>query len=128
MNIPENPRTIPPKVLEAAEEYLKQCCKYKIVGLVLRDHDTANVEIISHETLSDDSKVQNRMLVVPEFTELMEPTNPCVQLGLQRLVKQIQNANRWKFESERSSGLDGYRCRDCGIWVHASSPRKCICD
>ncbi len=62
---------------------------WDIVGVVLRDNDTANVVIVSHETLSENSKVQTRHLIVPEFDELMEPTKSCMQLNLQNIAKSI---------------------------------------
>lgn len=87
------PCEIPIKVLEEVNKLLEPH-RNKIVGLVLRDWDTANVEIVALETLFDNSKVQNRMLVVSEFQELMNPTKSCVQLGMQTFIKAINTPHR----------------------------------
>ena len=80
---------IPEKVLADINENWDH--NWDIVGVVLRDNDTANVVIISHETLSENSKVKTRHLIVPEFDELMEPTKPCMQLNIQQAFMDGRN-------------------------------------
>ena len=80
---------IPEKVLADINENWD--LNWDIVGVVLRDNDTANVVIVSHETLYENSKVQTRHMIVPEFDELMEPTKPCMQLNIQQAFMAVLN-------------------------------------
>jgi hypothetical protein len=80
---------IPEKVLADINENWDH--NWDIVGVVLRDNDTANVVIVSHETLSENSKVQTRHMIVPEFDELMEPTKPCMQLNIRQAFMDGRN-------------------------------------
>lgn len=29
---------------------------------------------------------------------------------------------------DRSSGYDGFRCADCGVWIYANEAKRCNCD
>lgn len=50
-------------------------------GNIFFDTDTANVMLFF--------RGKRRLLVVPEWQELMQPTQPCVQLNFQRIFRRI---------------------------------------
>lgn len=52
-----------------------------IEGLMLFDQDSANVTL--------KFRGMTRLLVVPEWRELMKPTKPCVQLSFQNIFAEI---------------------------------------
>lgn len=57
---------------------------WKVGGYVLVDADTANMIIVA------DGK--ERFLVTSERQELMAPTKPCFQLGMEKLKAQVQRS------------------------------------
>jgi hypothetical protein len=62
------------------EKYIRE--NFIKVGEIYQDPDTANWFIMAKDKI--------RMLVVFEHIELMEPTKPCVQLGAQKIWKEIE--------------------------------------
>ena len=45
-----------------------------------------------------------------------------------QLLKMEENLKTSRWEWERSSGHNGYRCRLCATWVYADEEKKCKCN
>jgi len=81
MNTKQTSVEFPEKAVNKLEELLSQRFEMA-VGFVIMDADTANFTII-------DKDGNIRMMVTGEFTELMKPTEPCFQLNMQKISREI---------------------------------------
>ena len=76
---------------------------FEKIGEVFICRDSANVVILT----DNNGEKRRRFLVTSEFVELMDPTQQCFQLGMDKIVERLKN------QDAHGDRKDGSPC-DCG--------------